>query len=287
MTGDERPDNGTHQAGTSALRRRLFIIIFKADTPAGRLFDVLLILAILLSVLAVMLASVAGVAAHYGEWLYLAEWLFTVLFTVEYVVRLYCVRDRMRYARSFYGIVDLLSVLPLYLDLLLAGAGNLLVIRILRILRIFRVLKLQRYMGEADIMLEALTASRRKIMVFLYTVFTIVVVFGALMYLVEGPAAGFTSIPVGMYWAVVTLTTVGYGDITPLTPFGQGLAAIIMVTGYGIIAVPTGIYASELTQLIIRRRRRTACAGCGTREHADDARYCRLCGTALPPSPGT
>ncbi len=278
---------GPHEAGPSPLQQRLFTIIFKAETPAGKLFDVALIIVILLSVGAVMLDSVAAWGFRYKDLFYYGEWVFTVLFTIEYAIRIYCVRNRWTYIRSFFGVVDLLSTVPQYLELMVTGAGHLLVIRILRILRLFRILKLKRYMGEADLMLDALRASRRKITVFLYAILTLVVVFGSLMYLIEGEAAGFTSIPRGVYWAVVTLTTVGYGDITPHTPLGQAISALVMICGYGIIAVPTGIYASELTQAIIRQQRRVICPGCGLAEHADDAAYCRRCGTELPPAPTT
>jgi voltage-gated potassium channel len=274
--------DGAIEAGPSPLQRRLFNIIFKADTPAGKLFDVLLILAILFSVGAVMLGSVVPIRLRWGPWFLYGEWVFTLLFTAEYLVRLYCVSNRWTYARSFFGIVDLLSVAPLYLELVVTGAGHLLVIRILRILRLFRILKLTRYMGEADAMVQAMAASRRKITVFLYVVLTLVVVFGALMYLIEGEEAGFTSIPRSVYWAIVTLTTVGYGDITPQTPLGQAVSAIVMVCGYGIIAVPTGIYASELAQVIQRRRRGKPCSECGVVDHPVDSVYCRRCGALLP-----
>lgn len=273
--------DGKHDAGPGALQQQLFVIIFKADTPGGKLFDVLLIIAIIFSVLAVMLSTVNGIASDYGQIFFVAEWVFTIVFTCEYVLRLYCVRRHGVYARSFYGVVDLLSVLPTYLELMVTGAGYLLVIRIFRILRVFRVLKLSRYVGEADALMEALTASRRKIFVFLYAVITLVVIFGSLMYLVEGPQRGFTSIPRGVYWSIVTLTTVGYGDITPSTPLGQTLSAVIMIMGYGIIAVPTGIYASELSNVIQRRRRILVCPSCQLVGHEDDASFCKRCGTNL------
>ncbi len=281
MPNENVPHDGLNEAGDSALQRRLFEIIFKAETPAGKLFDVLLIVVIVVSVLAVMLGTVNPIQERWGRVFYATEWGFTLLFTAEYLLRLYCVRDRWRYARSFFGVVDLLSIAPLYLELVVTGAGHLLVIRILRILRLFRILKLRRYMGEADVMLQAMLSSRRKIIVFLYAVLTLVVIFGSLLYLVEGEESGFTSIPRGVYWAIVTLTTVGYGDITPQTPLGQAISAIVMICGYGIIAVPTGIYASELTQVIIRRGRERPCTACGLGTHADDAIYCRRCGEKL------
>lgn len=273
--------DGTNEAGPSPAQQRLFVVIFKADTPAGKLFDVLLILAIVTSVAAVMLSTVNGIAASYGQIFYYAEWAFTVLFTIEYLTRLYCVKEPAGYARSFYGVVDLVSVLPTYLELLFTGAGYILVVRIVRILRVFRILRLSRYVGEADALMEALLASRRKIFVFLYAIITLVVIFGSLMYLIEGPERGFTSIPRGVYWSIVTLTTVGYGDITPSTPLGQTLSAIIMIMGYGIIAVPTGIYASELSHVIQRRRRVVVCPSCQLVGHEDDASYCKRCGANL------
>ncbi len=271
----------------SPWRQRVFEVIFKVDTPEGRLFDVVLIAAILLSVAAVMLDSVERYHARFGELLLFTEWLFTALFTVEYLLRLLCVRSPWRYARSFFGIVDLLSILPSYLSALLPGANYLLVIRVLRILRVFRVLKLLRYLGEANYLLEALRSSRRKIIVFLLTVVTLAVVFGSVMYLVEGPENGFSSIPRSVYWAIVTLTTVGYGDISPRSNLGQLIAALVMILGYAIIAVPTGIYAAELTQMMSRPQRPgVVCEACGERRHEADAAYCRRCGSSLPEPEG-
>ena len=272
------------QEATQLKRWQLILndIIFGAESPAGKAFDVILIVAILLSVIAVMLESVAPVQQRFGQWLYVLEWGFTLAFTVEYVLRLACVRMPARYAFSFYGIVDLLSVIPTYLSLVIAGANTLLVIRILRILRVFRILKLFSYMQEAEHLAWAMRSSRRKIMVFLYVVCTIVVVFGSIMYLVEGPANGFTSIPKSVYWAIVTLTTVGYGDITPSTAVGQLIASATMITGYAIIAVPTGIYTAELTQVMRTRRDARGCLGCGKTGHELDAQFCRYCGDKLP-----
>ena len=262
------------------LRDQLHEIIFESDTPAGKAFDVVLILVILLSVVAVMLESVEPIRLRWGAALKVAEWVFTVLFSIEYVLRLYCVDRPLRYARSFFGMVDLLAVLPTYLSVLLPGAQYLLVIRLLRVLRVFRVLKLATYLNEAAQLMEALRASRRKITVFVFTVLTLVVILGSLMYLIEGPANGFTSIPRSVYWAIVTLTTVGYGDIAPQTTLGQALAAIIMVIGYGIIAVPTGIVTVELSR-VERRVSGQACPGCGAEGHDPDARFCKYCGSAL------
>lgn len=275
------PAEQAHGAG--GWRDRAFEIIFKVDTPAGRWFDVALIAAIVISVAAVMVDSVEAWHRRWAAGLLYTEWLFTVLFTLEYLLRLACVRSPRRYALSFFGLVDLLSILPTYLSALIPGANYLLVIRVLRILRIFRVLKLLRYLGEANYLLEALHSSRRKITVFLVTVFTLAVVFGSVMYLVEGPEHGFTSIPRSVYWAIVTLTTVGYGDISPHTAPGQAIAALVMILGYAIIAVPTGIYVAELSEVMRRPPEAGAvCEACGERHHQDDAVYCRLCGAPLP-----
>ena len=265
----------------SGWRARWHEVIFGSDTPAGKLFDVVLIGAILASTTAVLLDSVASVRAEHGALLRRLEWGFTVLFTVEYVVRLSVVRRPGRYARSFFGVVDLLSILPTYASLLLPGAQYLLVIRALRILRVFRVLKLAQYVDELDVMIGALRASRRKISVFLFMVITVVLVVGALMYLIEGPERGFTSIPRSVYWAIVTLTTVGYGDLSPTTAAGQILASGIMILGYGIIAVPTGIVTAELVRAPRRGAGGRACRGCGAMGHDADAGYCKRCGRSL------
>jgi len=262
-------------------RATLHEIIFEADTPAGKGFDVLLILSILLSVVAVMLDSVADVRVAWGRWLYAIEWLFTVLFSVEYLLRLSCVGRPWRYARSFFGVVDLLAILPTYLSLVLPGTQYLLTIRVLRILRIFRILKLAQYLGEARLLMEALGASRRKITVFLFTVLTLVVISGSLMYVIEGEGGGFTSIPRHIYWSIVTLTTVGYGDISPQTGLGQMLASLIMIMGYGIIAVPTGIVTVEMTQAFGRRVSTQACPMCSGEGHDADALHCKFCGASL------
>ena len=281
MTRENIPSDGLNQAAEGALRGRVFSIIFQSGTASGKLFDVLLIAAILMSVTAVMLESIAGVRAQIGGVLKSVEWAFTVLFTVEYLLRLWCVRRPRVYATSFYGIVDLLAVLPTYLALFVTGSGYLLVIRILRILRLFRVLKLARYVTAADTLVEAMVQSWRKIIVFLYVIVTIVVLFGSLMFLVEGPENGFTSIPRGVYWGVVTLTTVGFGDITPQTPVGQAIASIVMIMGYGIIAVPTGIYAAELRDVMTRRRTTISCPECSRSGHDQDAVFCKFCGASL------
>lgn len=263
------------------LRARLHEIIFEADTPGGKLFDVLLILSIVISVVLVMLDSVGAIRHSYGRILFIGEWLFTVLFTIEYLLRLYSVGRPLSYATSFFGVVDLLAILPSYLSIFFPGTHYLLVIRILRVLRIFRVLKLVQYLGEIQILSRALLASRRKITVFLFAVLSLVVVFGSLMYLIEDPEHGFTSIPRSIYWAIVTLTTVGYGDISPQTALGQAISAVIMVIGYGIIAVPTGIVTSELSKSYKKSVSTQACPQCSAEGHDVDAKYCKYCGAAL------
>lgn len=262
-------------------RARLHEVIFEADTPAGKGFDVGLLVAILASVLVVILESVSWVRAEWGFVLRGLEWTFTILFTVEYVLRLLAVERPGLYARSFFGIVDLLAIVPTYLSVLLPGTQSLLVIRMLRLLRIFRIFKLGRYVGEADVLAKALRSSRPKILVFLWSVLAIVVVVGSVMYLVEGEENGFTSIPVGIYWAVVTLTTVGYGDIAPQTVLGRILATALMITGYGIIAIPTGIVSVELADAKRRGVSGQACPGCGAQGHDPEASYCNQCGAAL------
>lgn len=275
-----------HSAGRerAAWRNALANIIDNTDTRAGRLFDVLLIAAIVLSVVAVMLDSVGVYQARYGATLRSLEWILTVLFTVEYVLRLVAARSARQYALSFFGVVDILSILPAYVALLVPGAQFLLIIRVLRLLRIFRIFKLARYLSEASVLTTALRASLAKITVFLAVVLTLVVVIGTLMYVVEGPQYGFTSIPTSIYWAVVTLTTVGYGDIAPKTPVGKTLASVAMILGYGIIAVPTGIVTVGLAQAQASRRSDRLCPRCGLERHEPDARYCRRCGQNLPES---
>lgn len=256
-------------------------IIFEADTPAGKTFDIALIATILISVVAVLLESVAPIRARWGPELRAIEWVITILFTVEYILRLLCVGRPVRYARSFFGIIDLLAILPTYISVIVPGAQALAVVRVLRILRVFRVLKLVQYVQEARVLKQALVNSGRKILVFLFVVFTIVIIVGALMYLVEGAEAGFTSIPISVYWAVVTLTTVGYGDIAPVTALGQFLSALLMIVGYGIIAVPTGIVTTELVRGQQEEFTTQACRECGLEGHDSDARFCKGCGARL------
>lgn len=266
---------------SNRFRARLNEIIFEADTPAGKLFDVLLILSIVISVIMVMLDSVSSIRQSYGKLLYIGEWLFTIFFTIEYILRLYSAGRLLAYATSFFGLVDLLAILPSYLSIIFPGTHYLLVIRILRVLRIFRVLKLVQYLGEIHILSRALLASRRKITVFLFALLTLVVIFGSLMYLIEDPEHGFTSIPRSIYWAIVTMTTVGYGDISPQTDLGQVISAIIMIIGYGIIAVPTGIVTAELTQAYKKGVSTQACPQCSAEGHDPDAKHCKNCGSEL------
>jgi len=261
-------------------RKALYTIIFESDTPRGRAFDVALLWLIVLSVLSVIIESIPSIE-EYQIVLHTIEWTFTAIFTIEYILRVSCVRDKWQYATSFLGIIDLLAILPTYLSLFAVGTQYLLVIRVFRLLRVFRILKLGRYIGEAQLLTRALRASRFKITVFLSTVLTLVVIIGTLMYMIEGEENGFSSILVGMYWAIVTLTTVGFGDITPQTGAGRVLAALVMVLGYGIIAVPTGIVTVELAQQAKQNIRQTVCPGCGIKEHDADAVFCKLCGKNL------
>ncbi len=273
MTKKKKPRNG--------VRARLHEIIFEADTFGGRLFDIVLIWSILLSVLAVMLDSVAAIRIQHGNLLLIVEWGFTILFTAEYLLRLSCIGRPAKYASSFFGVIDLLAILPTYLSLFLPGSHYLLVIRILRVLRIFRVLKLAQYLHEANLLIRALRGSARKVAVFFSVVVTLVVVFGSVMYLIEGEEHGFTSIPRSIYWAIVTMTTVGYGDISPKSALGQAVASLIMMLGFAIIAVPTGIVASEISQVRSDEVSTQACPQCSSEGHEPGARYCKDCGASL------
>jgi voltage-gated potassium channel len=270
------------------LRRRLYDIIFEADTPAGRRFDIALVFAILLSILVVVLDSVPGLHRDYGDTLNAVEWMFTLLFSVEYLARVICVQRPWRYATGFFGVIDLLAVLPTYFSLMVPGSELLLDIRILRLLRVFRIFKLTLYIEEYTRLGEALAASRRKIMVFLSVVLMAILILGTLMYVVEGPKNGFTSIPVAMYWATVTMTTVGYGDITPHTHLGKTIASFMMLLGWGILAVPTGIVTAEMSARHGNRRLRAtrlldsrACPACGSGGHEATAAYCKDCGMQM------
>jgi voltage-gated potassium channel len=263
-------------------RRRLHEIVFEADTRAGRVFDLVVVALILVAVLATMLETLPGLSPAAHDALVAAEWVFTALFTLEYGARLVSVGQPLRYATSFFGVVDLLSVLPTYLSLFFPGAQGLLVIRSLRLLRVFRILKLGRYLLEAQVLRTALAQSRAKIIVFLTTVLVAVTIVGALMYLVEGPEHGFTSIPESMYWAIVTMTTVGYGDISPHTALGRAIASALMIFGYSLIIVPTGIVSAELAQQAIQSRVSTqSCPECSHQGHDVDARHCKWCGARL------
>lgn len=261
-------------------RAQWFHIIFGHDDRAGRAFDLALIVLIIGSIVVSILDTVADLHIGWGRVFYALEWLFTIAFTIEFGMRIAVVNRPWRYIFSFFGIVDLLAVLPTYLSLFFIGSQYLVVIRALRILRIFRILKLTQYMGEADLLWSTLTRARRKILIFISTIMTLVVIFGALMYLIEGPDNGFDSIPRSMYWAIVTMTTVGFGDITPHTTLGQMLTSVIMLVGYSIIAVPTGIFAAELAAEM-RAKHGTHCATCDLADHAADAKFCRGCGARL------
>lgn len=263
------------------LKDRLHEIIFEADTKAGKLFDILLIAGIIISVIVVMLDTVKSINQAYGELLYNIEWFFTIMFTIEYLLRLYSVGKPMKYVFSFFGVVDLLAIIPTYIGLFFPGTRYFSVVRILRVLRIFRVLKFVQYLGAAKILFVALKQSRRKITVFIFAVFALVIILGSLMYIIEGEENGFTSIPRSIYWAIVTLTTVGYGDISPQTPIGQSFAALIMILGYGIIAVPTGIVTAELTHTENKIISTQVCKECSLEGHENDAAYCKYCGAKL------
>ncbi|WP_143962892.1 ion transporter [Litoribacter populi] len=264
-------------------KARLAHIVFESDDAASKAFDVVLLILILGSVVVAMLDSVAGYRLVYGDLFYILEWVFTILFTIEYLLRLWLTRRVAGYVFSFYGIVDFLAILPAFLSLIIVDTQFLVVVRALRLLRVLRILKLGRYMMEATQLREALWASRRKIQIFIGSVVTIVLVMGTIMYIVEGPEAGFTSIPTSMYWAIVTLTTVGYGDIIPITPVGKFMSSFIMLLGYGIIAVPTGIVTAEMSAQMYKRRGEELvdCPSCHAEFHDRDAYHCKYCGTKL------
>lgn len=266
---------------TGAWRERLHTVIFEADTSGGKLFDILLLVAIAASIVVVMLDSVASIHERHQDALNGAEWVFTLLFTVEYVLRLLCVKRPWRYAVSFFGVVDLLAILPTFISLLVPGSESLLVIRSLRLLRVFRIFKLARFLSEASALRRAVWASRAKITVFITVILTAVIIMGSAMYLIEGEDSGFTSIPQSMYWAIVTMTTVGYGDIAPVTPLGKTIAAIIMVLGYSMIIIPTGILSAEMVQAGRHPVSTQACPECMAEDHDRDAVYCRRCGSKL------
>ena len=264
-------------------RQRLYVMVFQADTPAGRRFDTTLLLIILCSLVVVVLDSINSIHRDYADLLAYIEWGFTFVFAVEYGLRLYCSPRPLRYAFSFYGLVDLRAIVPGILAIYYSDAQYLLIIRIIRMLRIFRVLKLAPYLSQANYLLSALRGSKQKIIVFLVSVSTLVTVFGTLMYVVEGPENGFTSIPISIYWAIVTMTTVGYGDITPATGLGKFLSACVMLIGYTIIAVPTGIVSASMMKEY-KRRRDKECPNCHRSGHEDNAEFCKYCGHSLNPS---
>jgi voltage-gated potassium channel len=266
-------------------KTKLHEIIYEADTPSGKLFDVVLLIIILASIVLVMLESVNEIDAKYHNFLNTSEWVITILFTLEYFARIITVKRPLKYITSFYGIIDLLSTIPKYLSILFVGTHALVALRALRLLRIFRILKLARYLGASNNLKEALKASRAKILVFLFAVIILSIILGTIMYLVEGEENGFSNIPKSVYWCIVTLTTVGYGDIAPQTPLGQLIASMVMILGYGILAVPTGIVSAEYT---MQRKNEDdlslntqACPSCSAENHRDDAEFCHNCGHQL------
>jgi len=272
----------TSKAKPSGLKSRLYEVVFESDTPAGKTYDVGLLICIVASVIVVALESISTLQSQFDRWLYILEWIFTIIFTLDYIARLWIVKSKRQYIFSFFGIIDLLSILPTYLGLFLVGAQSLMVIRSIRLLRIFRVFKLTRYVGEGQNLAQALRQSRPKIIVFLVTISTSVIITGTVMYLVEGPEHGFTSIPKSIYWAIVTMTTVGYGDLAPQTALGQTLASFIMILGYGIIAVPTGIVSAEMVALKHKEKITTqVCPHCLKEGHDHDAIFCKYCGGNL------
>lgn len=262
-------------------REKIHEIISEADTPAGKWFDIILIIVILLSLVLVMLDSVSSIHTAYLEFFLIAEWIITILFSIEYILRVVCTNKPLKYIFSFYGIVDLLSTLPLYLSLILVGNSPLITLRALRLLRVFRILKVTKYIGAGNRLAVALRSSLPKIFVFLYSVLIVSFILGTIMYLVEGPEHGFTSIPRGIYWTIVTLTTVGFGDIHPVTTLGQFIATFVMILGYGIIAVPTGIVGAEYATNKESKTNTQSCFNCGEDNHIDEAKVCHQCGYSL------
>ena len=263
-----------------SLQSKLHSIIFEAETIPGRLFDLFLLLFIILSVFSIMLESVESINTEFGFYLHVIEWFFTILFTVEYILRIYAMRVPSRYVLSFFGLIDLVSILPTYIGFLFSGGQYFIIVRSLRLLRIFRILKLVQYLGEAEVLLRAIRASRFKIIVFMGFILILSSIMGTVMYVIEGPENGFTSIPRGIYWAIVTLTTVGYGDIAPSTSLGQIVSAFIMIMGYGILAVPTGIVSVELAEAK-KHVTTMVCSDCNAEGHDVDAVHCKYCGGEL------
>ena len=268
--------------GAEGLRARLFHIIFESDTPGAKAFDIALIVAILLSVAVILLGSVEIYAERYGHIFFYIEWAFTLLFSLELLVRLYCLERPTVYLKSFYGVVDVIAIIPTWLVLLVPGAHALVMVRILRVLRIFRILRLMEFVGEGRLLLDALKRSLRQILLFFSSILMVVTLFAALMYTIESPESGFTSIPMSIYWAIVSITTVGYGDIVPATSLGKAITVILMLIGYSIIAVPTGVFSAQVIRSIREDRySEEACPGCGHDRHEKRARYCLRCGTWL------
>ncbi|RKS23332.1 voltage-gated potassium channel [Flavobacterium endophyticum] len=264
------------------IRKKLHEIIYEADTPFGKLFDVILLLLIIVSIISVMLESVASIRFLYGTELAIIEWIITGFFTLEYIGRIIAVKRPLKYIFSFYGIIDLLATLPAYIDLLFPGWHFLVSLRAVRLLRVFRILKLAHFVGASNQLVVALKKSRLKIAVFLFSVIVLCIILGTIMYMIEGPEHGFTSIPMSIYWTIVTLTTVGFGDITPATPFGQFVSMIIMILGYGIIAVPTGLVTAEFMSKDRKVHENTqVCPNCSADHHRDDAKFCYHCGHTL------
>lgn len=269
------------QKPTTFWKHRLHEIIYEADTRAGKIFDLILLIVIITSVLLVMLESVASIDTKYHDILNISEWIITILFTIEYILRLVSIKKPLKYVFSFYGIIDLLSTLPKYLSFVLVGSHSLVALRALRLLRIFRILKLARYIGASNRLLVALRASKAKIAVFIFFIIIVCTILGTVMYMIEGEENGFTSIPTSVYWAIVTLTTVGFGDIAPNTPLGQFIASIIMILGYGIIAIPTGIISSEMTKMDSINTNTQSCPNCLANKHKDKAEFCYNCGSKI------
>jgi len=270
-----------NQQKNTSWKHRVHEVIHEADTKAGKLFDIILLIAILASVVLVMVESVASIHDQYKTFLNAAEWVITILFSIEYILRIITINKSKKYILSFYGIIDLLSTLPMYISIIFTGASGLLALRALRLLRVFRILKLARYIGASDNFLKALQASKAKIAVFLFFVLILCTVLGTVMYMIEGEENGFTSIPRSVYWAIVTLTTVGYGDIAPHTPIGQLIASVIMILGYGIIAIPTGIVSSEMIKTDQVQTNTQFCKNCATENHNDNAEFCYHCGSKI------
>jgi voltage-gated potassium channel len=270
------------QEESKSWREKIHSIVYESSTPAGKAFDVTLLFLIFTSILVVMLDSVESLHNRYGNLFLKLEWTYTILFTIEFILRLICINKPLRFIFSFFGIIDILSILPTYLGLIYAGAQTLLVVRALRLLRVFRIFKLRHYVNEMQFLLQAIKGSIRKISIFMMMVFTTVIVLGSVMYLVERGKNGFSSIPDSIYWAIVTITTVGYGDISPVTPLGKFVASVIMLMGYGIIAVPTGIITTEMA-IAARSKNHSAeaCPNCGREGHEEDAVYCKYCSAKL------